>query len=160
MASYNNVPSGMSTLPVTVNNTVASNGFNNGLQQSGKNKIVRVTAVNEQDGSIFYDTLSDNTGRSYLGSPQPMRAKMLNNTLSSPPFVGELVEITSAPSIGLANDKGQAIYETYYRPVSVDVWQNQNNNIILDNTVAGQLNDTKMASINTDNYINSLNGFT
>ncbi len=158
MASYNNIPSNMATMPSTVNRTVGSSGFSKSSSNS-RNNIVRVTGVNQQDGSIFYETLDNNTGKSYLGNPQPSIAKMLTNTISAVPKVGELVQLVSAPSIGLAYNKAQAVKEMYYQPAPIDVWQNQNNNIILDPTVPGQVNEDKMTTFDVTSYQNSLNGF-
>lgn len=111
MASYNVLQSGMPTLPSTVSNYNGSSGRSI-TPNNGRNNIVRVTSVNIDDGSITYETLQNNTGRSFLGNPLPLTAKIANNTISSIPVIGELVEIFNAPSVDLANNKSQPVFDT------------------------------------------------
>lgn len=158
MASYTTSPLNMATLPSTVTSTVGAN-MSGGAPSTPKVNIVRVIAVNPTDGSILYETIKNNIGPSYLGKPQPMPAKLLNNTVSSIPRVGELVEVIPGPTIQIAEGKAQAPSEMYYKPAPIDVWQNQNNNIILDPTVQGQANEDPMANLSLGNYQNALNGF-
>lgn len=160
MARENSIPSGMSTVPVFVQNTVSKVGRAGKSLFSSKKNIVRVTAVDEKNGTILFEPLNKNIGSSTLGSPSPdYQALITANTIQSIPFVGELVEIFKAPNISLAEDKNQATFVNYYKPAPIDIWQNQNNNVILDSTVQGQAPEDPMGDINIANYQRAIDGF-
>ena len=160
MSRENSIPSGMSTVPVFVQNTVSKIGRVGKSLFSSKNNIVRVTAVDEKNGTILFEPLNKNLGSSTLGSPSPdYQARISTNTIQSVPFVGELVEIYKAPNISLAEDKNQATFVSYYKPAPIDVWQNQNNNVILDSSVQGQAPEDPMGDISIANYQRAIDGF-
>jgi hypothetical protein len=161
MPLENSIPSGMTTIPSSVITTVSkTGGWGRGSNTTNdRANKVRVTAVNSSDGSILFELLTRNVGASYLGNPQNNKAYMSNNTVSSVPLVGEIVEIFSAPDISLSESKSQPTFKTYYKPAPIDIWQNQNNNVVLDNSVQGQVLEDPMNSISLTNYQKALNGF-
>jgi hypothetical protein len=159
MPLENSIPSGMSTLPTTVRTTVSKTGGRS-FQPNTRGTKVRVTGVNEKDGSILYEPLDKNIGPSALGNPTTNYVAYIgNNVNTSIPYVGEVVEIFSAPDISLAESKNQATFKTYYQPSPINIWQNQNNNVVLDSSVQGQAPETPMGNISLENYQRALNGF-
>jgi len=159
MGRENFTPSGMSTLPTTINSVVSkTNTFSS--QINTRSTKVRVTGINEKDGSILYEPLNKNTGPSSLGTTRKDYVAYIGNNVNmSVPFIGEIVEIFSAPDISLAENKSQPTFKTYYKPAPIDIWQNQNNNVVLDNSVQGQVLEDPMNSISLTNYQKALNGF-
>jgi hypothetical protein len=156
--SYGTIPTGQVTPTSRINTAVQSSGTIPKLSRSNNSNHVRVTAV-YSDGSISYESLDNNLGKSSVGSPTITKALLGSNNINSIPYVGELVEIYSGPNTEMGFNKNQAPKVVYYRPASLNVWNNQNNNVVLDPTVEGSLNDDKMANLNLNNYQNSLNGF-
>lgn len=155
--SYGALPLGQSVTSGRISSTVQSSGLGNSTNQSKSSNFVRVVAVND-DGSVYYEPLVNNTKKSDT-KPSGNLAKLGSNNINSIPKVKEIIEIYSAPDISLSFNKTKPEYSTYYRPTSLNIWNNQNNNIILDPTVPGQVNDNKMANVNLENYNKSLNGF-
>lgn len=133
----------------------------------GKKFRYRVTnIVNDERGNcryIEYEDTFQNYGQSSIDKSKPnAKAFTSNLNMQIKPKIGEYVDIfTAAEPYSAAVNKSTPATQTYWDSTkgSLNIWNTfEGDNINLDPTVPGQVNDTQMASLNIGNYDKSLIG--
>lgn len=142
---------------ITISNTGVSSGFTGGNNLNNQKFRAQVTGINSTNGNIYYDINFQNYGKSEIGTPNFNNiARPLDIYNIKIPFIGEIVEIITAPeAIGLSSNKNNSNNIPYYDRI-LNAWDNINGNKVLNNSVPDQLNDDPMNNINQNNINKSI----
>ena len=145
-----------------INSILASNGYDKTGDNRNNSVYARVLNVFE-DKSITYELLVDNLGESkaetdYTGSAI---AYPYSKTIGVTPLQYELVRLINGPEpYSTSNLPAQPRPRVYYEPTPLSLWQDVNNNIVLNNkTVSSNPDNGLTKPINIKSYVNNSNGF-
>ena len=136
--------------PSIISNLNLSDGFSSKNTEFKTKFSARVTAINIENGEIYFERLKGNLGKS-LNTNSANKAIPVDIYNIQIPVIGEIVEIIQAPdALSLSNDKGSSNTVNYYGKI-LNTWNNINTNKTLDPTVPGQANESQLSSINIKN---------